>query len=172
MVEPTGCGAGPAGARKGWRLLKLAPGEREGPSRPRPWQAVAVAGTAGTVGSVEGSSLEGHGRVTDPSPKSDLVTQMPGTSPFLPSSPGSAPVRSQFSPLCGGNCELILPGVSLPGRTVTEGRPSCRPWSSFPTAPSRPGRLVAAAACQGRHETPGTWLGRAAGPGARPSRPR
>ena len=66
---------------------KLSPGkEREGPSRPRPWQAVAVAETAGYVGSVEGSSREGHGRDTDPSRESDLVTEMPGTSLFVPSS--------------------------------------------------------------------------------------
>src|SRR5271156_4550639 len=59
---------------------------REGPSRPRPGQAVAVAGAAGYVGSAEGSSREGHGRDTDPSPKSDVVTEMPGTSLFPPSS--------------------------------------------------------------------------------------
>src|ERR1700748_3410817 len=32
---------------------------------------------------------------------------------------------------------------------------------SFPAKPSRPGRLVAATACPGRHETPGTHRGRA-----------
>src|SRR6185437_11546754 len=31
---------------------------------------------------------------------------------------------------------------------------------TFPAKPSRPGRLVAATACPGRHETPGTNLGR------------
>src|ERR1700742_3053074 len=31
---------------------------------------------------------------------------------------------------------------------------------TFPESPSRPGRLVAATACPGHHETPGTHLGR------------
>jgi hypothetical protein len=31
---------------------------------------------------------------------------------------------------------------------------------AFPAEASRPGRLVAATACPGRHETPGTHLGR------------
>ena len=41
----------------------------------------------------------------------------------------------------------------------------CRPCAGFPPNPSRPGRLVAVTACPGRHETPGTHLGR-------PPRPR
>src|ERR1700761_5082781 len=31
---------------------------------------------------------------------------------------------------------------------------------TFPESPSRPGRLVAVTTCPGRHETPGTQLGR------------
>src|SRR3954465_13489678 len=41
----------------------------------------------------------------------------------------------------------------------------------FPPRPSRPGRLVAATACQGRHETPGTWNHPPAGPDPRPPPP-
>src|SRR5882757_5976111 len=42
----------------------------------------------------------------------------------------------------------------------------------FLAKPSRPGRLVAATACQGRHETPGTQLGRPQGPRRAEERPR
>src|ERR1700685_2975145 len=98
--------------------------ERQGPSRPRPWLAVAVDETAGSVGSDEGSSRPGHGSATDPSPKSDLVTEMPGTPHFLASSSFLPRMSSQFSALCAGNCELILVGASLPDGTVTEVRPS------------------------------------------------
>src|SRR5215470_10839335 len=69
-----GMGPGEAGAR-----------EREGPSRPRPWQAVAVAETAGIVGSggpgttvrrirdgrVTGSMAGRHGTVTEPGPREE-----------------------------------------------------------------------------------------------------
>ena len=57
--------------------LKLAPGGRDGPSRPRPWQAVAVAETAGSRGAggpVERPSRGSHGslaggtRIRDGSP--------------------------------------------------------------------------------------------------------
>jgi hypothetical protein len=55
--------------------------------------------------------------------------------------------------------------ASLSGRTITEVRlragfchtPGAR---RSPTKPPRPGRLVAATACPGRHETPGMQLGR------------
>ena len=47
---------------------------------------------------------------------------------------------------------------------------SCRPCAGSPTNPSRPGRLIAVAACQDRDETPRTHLGRAGRPGARASR--
>src|SRR5271156_2943816 len=113
-------------------------GKGRGPGSRRPGKGRAVSSTAragcgrgrdGRVcgergGILAGGSRGSDERDTDPSRKSDLVTEMPGTSPFLPSSSDVAPVSSQFSPLCGGNCELILPGGSLPGRTVTEGRPS------------------------------------------------
>ena len=48
-------------------------------------------------------------------------------------------------------------------------------FMDFPTNPSRPGRLVAATACPGRHETPGTHLGRPPAPqtaAVPPERPR
>jgi hypothetical protein len=47
---------------------KLAPEKGTRPSRPRPWQAVAVAETAGGAGSggrVAGAPWECHGSVTD-----------------------------------------------------------------------------------------------------------
>jgi hypothetical protein len=50
------------------------------------------------------------------------------------------------------------------GRDDHGRRTSCRPSVALPL-PLRPGRLVAATACPGRHETSGTWLGRAGRPG-------
>ncbi len=59
-------GRGLAGCRpKGSWPRELAPGQGTRPSRPRPWQAVAVAETAGDVGGVEGSSRAGHAGVTE-----------------------------------------------------------------------------------------------------------
>ena len=79
-------GAGKLAPGEGMGPGKLAPGgERDGPSRPRPRRGVAVAETAGVRG-VEGSSREGHGSATGPSPMPDLVTEIQRTSPFLPSS--------------------------------------------------------------------------------------
>gem|GEM_PF-5171708 len=69
----TGKGRDPSGRRPGRTgpLQAGARGPRDGPSRPRPWRAVAVAGTAGSVGRVEGIGAGGsriaHGSPTDAS---------------------------------------------------------------------------------------------------------
>src|SRR3984885_7824447 len=66
-----GGGRGPGGAgtrtARSWR-----PGNDMRPSRPRPWQAVAVAETAGSVGSggrPAGESWECDGSVTEEGPR-------------------------------------------------------------------------------------------------------
>src|ERR1700743_3986743 len=98
-MGPRKLSPGKDGASGSWRPERTRPSEagareREGPSRPRPWQAVAVAETAGYVGSVEGSSREGHGRVTDPSPMSHGVTKNVRSPHFRASSSAPAPGSS------------------------------------------------------------------------------
>src|ERR1700748_194138 len=61
---------------------------------------------------------------------------------------------------------LASRGASPPGAKLMKvGDESAAPVN-FPAEASRPGRLVAATACPGRHETPGTYLGRAERPRA------
>jgi hypothetical protein len=82
---------------------------------------------------------------------------------------GSAlPASNSLSP---GARSPRLPGLDLPHSRA--GRPRKADFvSAFRRTPlisSRPGRLVAATACPGRHETPGTHLGRAGPPRRTPN---
>src|SRR5882757_7202765 len=93
-------GSLPAGARgKGRGRLGLAPGKGRAVS------ATALAGCGrGRDGRGCGewrraftrAPRDRDGSATDPSPKPDLVTEMPGTSPFLPSSSGPTEAWSTF----------------------------------------------------------------------------
>src|ERR1700761_6806814 len=134
---------------------------------------------------------KGQGR-----PKCRLVTEMRRSPVFLPCSSrllrrcdhvtavlvaygalnsASASEALDLGPQRAEKCDV--PGIfvtgpisptSLSGGTVTEVRLRVG-LPSHPRKPPRPGRLVAATACPGRHETPGTSLGRAQPPRATPS---
>src|SRR6201996_6814858 len=168
--------------------VELAPGEGQRPSRPRPWQAVAVAETAGGAGSGRSftraprigrrtvSSSRRCGEVRCSSRllrRCDHVTAVSGAYGALNSA--SASEALDLGPQRAEKCDV--PGIfvtgpisptSLSGGTVTEVRLRVG-LPSHPRKPPRPGRLVAATACPGRHETPGTSLGRAQPPRATPS---
>jgi hypothetical protein len=209
---------------KGRSRFRLAPGKGTLPSRPRPWQVVAVAETAEGAGSGVRNSRHadlrrsaargrrnGRGRLTGAQRNShrgrSLSQGRPGrlTSSRLPPAvqtrcmkrphhgvvnPCSAlraletaaggtkrdekcaagslydhNVRRTFGDTTSSS-QIEAPGSPFPaGRSrkdrVRVGLPQ------HPPHPSRPGRLVAASACPGRHETPGTQLGRPQRPEAR-----
>src|SRR5271156_2380877 len=142
-------GALPAGARKGWGRCRGAPGRDEarepgtrgkgpgrlgrGPGRLWPWP--------GRPG-LWGVWRDPRGRDTDPSRKYDLVTEMPGTSPFLPSSSDVAITHGHSEPPIGGSTERARPRAS---KSALRGPESVTfPASSSPIGPgcgfSRAGR--------------------------------
>src|ERR1700761_873397 len=135
------------------------------PSRPRPWQAVAVAETAGYESG--GGSVTGAPRtLAEVSPRHGDVGKSRVPPVFHNDHPG------EFALIVAIRRKVRThpsPDLALSGQTVTEVRTSSRPCPRFPTKPSRPGRLVAATACPGRHETPGTQLGRPPWPRSAPS---
>jgi hypothetical protein len=189
-----GLAPGRVGAASGWR-----PGKGKRPSRPRPRQGVAVAETAegaGSGGRVAGVSRERHGCVTEDGPRhreAENVTLPPVffrrcNHVTVVLGPYRGPKRRiAFQGLDlgaqeAGKCDVLgifvtdrVSRASLSGRTVTEVRLRVG-LCPLPTNPSRPGRLVAATPCRGRHETPGTHLGRPqrseAGPGTHLGRPQ
>src|ERR1700761_9396390 len=70
-----------------------------------------------------------------------------------PSIPALRGPRSVTFP--ASSSQVRSSGLTL-GRNGDGSPTSCRPSVTPPRTPSRPGRLVAATACPGRHETPGT----------------
>jgi hypothetical protein len=76
---------------------------------------------------------------------------------------GSFGRRAENPPICPvfGPSNLRGPGVRTGRRREGDGRrTSWHPCAVISSNPSRPGRLVAATPSRGRHETPGTHLGR------------
>src|SRR6185312_5697266 len=145
--------------------------ERDGrgtrPSRPRPGQAVAVAETAGGAGSARGASQGWGVRHRDGRNSTVLQESENALSTWTLPWHGQSRQRDFWSPV----------GDQNPGRVSVT---ATSPWTSrrkrhepprFPPEGSRPGRLVAATACPGRHETPGTAGLQPPGPGPSPSRP-
>jgi hypothetical protein len=89
-----------------------------------------------------------------------------GLTPYGVVNPCSAFQALEIGPQGAGECDVLgifvngpASPTSLSGRTVTEVRLRVG-LCPLPANPSRPGRLVAATPCRGRHETPGTHLGR------------
>ena len=113
-------------------------------------------------------ALRGPEGVTFPASSSRPALLDPGSMRNPHGSPTSlrASVTSPRTPRCR---PCAAPCRPRPDRAVPAPQP-CRPCASFPTKPLRPGRLVAATACPGRHETPGTHLGRPRRPRTTPGR--
>ena len=143
-----------------------------GPSRPRPWLAVAEAETAGDVtsgagahASATGSSREGHGSVTEvraeasvrpPSNGQESAVFLGSVWPNFRTPQGSAWLEIRV--WRGFPTEEIPDRSDLPlsraeGSRKSDFVPSLRP---SPSNPSRPGRLIAVTASQDRDETPRT----------------
>ena len=98
------------------------------------------------LGAYRGPNMGSAFPVLDSGPEEGRKCDVPGV--FLTASSRSGPPGPR------SRC--------LSGRDVHGSRNSCR-TSVAPPLPHRPGRLVAATACPGRHETPGTHLGRRSG---------
>ena len=160
-----------AGAREGSGRLRAGAGKGTLPSRRRPWQAEAAAERAGLGGRGAGDGRDAlsdalHGSPV-PGPRSSVQRDPPRP---CRSAARIHPARARWiraaliwGPVGGPNALRAtaadrVSGTSSPGSARTcvvpaGGRPNPRP---IPRNPRRPGRLVAASACPGRHETPGT----------------
>ena len=143
-------------------------------------------------GSGTGERRERHGRVTGVGPRhrdrenaslprmlSNRHGHVPDFDPAIGGSKSGARSRASISASESGGSgrevwrsRLLRHRSGLGVASLAQGRngspTSSRPCDASLTNPSRPGRLVAATACQGRHETPGTQLGQARAPGPRP----
>jgi hypothetical protein len=84
-------------------------------------------------------------------------------------SPGNGPPKALVCDVPGVS-RTSSSRIGAPGPHSRAEHPRSRTssrTSATPCVPPRPGRLVAASACPGRHETPGTQLGRPLGPDGR-----